>query len=135
MRKKCREIFYLSPKEEMVMKVLWDTEDALSASEMAERIPNRDWPVSSAQNLLRSLEKKNAIRVAAITKLAKAYGRVFRPTLSANEYASMLFGRYYQNGKKDYEAMVLALFEEMSVGKKEMLETMQKIIDTHGKGQ
>lgn len=35
--------FYLLPKEEQTMKVLWQTEAALSASEIAERIPNRNW--------------------------------------------------------------------------------------------
>lgn len=135
MCEKSQEYFYLLPKEESVMKVLWDTEDALSASEIAERIPNRDWPAISIQNILRSLEKKNAIRVDAITKLGKSYGRLFRPVLSANEYASMQFGRFYQNGKKDYRSMVLALFGETSAGKEEMVKTLESILETYDKGE
>ena len=33
------DFFYLPPKEEETMKVLWSTKDALSASEIADRIP------------------------------------------------------------------------------------------------
>ncbi len=133
MRKKNQEYFYLLPKEESAMKVLWETEDALSASEIAERIPNRDWPATSIQSILRNLEKKNAIRVDAITKLGKAYGRLFRPTLSANEYAAMQFGRYYQNGKADYTSMLSSLFGSTSAKDEEILEALQELIEAYDK--
>ena len=90
------EYFCLSPKEEAAMNVLWNTEDALSASEIAAKIPNRNWPSSSIQSILRNLEKKNAIKVESITKLGKSYGRLFRPTLTANEYAAMQFQRFFR---------------------------------------
>lgn len=135
MRKKNQEYFNLLPKEELVMKVLWNTEDALSGSEIAERIPNRDWPAASIQNILRSLEKKNAIRVDSITKLGKTYGRLFRPAISADEYAVMQFGRYYKNGKKDYKSLVLTLFEETSAGKEEIIQTLRDIMETYDKGE
>ncbi len=115
------------------MKELWETEDALSASEIAERIPNWDWPATSIQSILRSLEKKNAIRVDAITKLGKAYGRLFLPTLSANEYAAMQFGRYYQNGKSDYASMISSLLGNTSANKDEILEALQEVIKTYDK--
>lgn len=133
MRKKNQEYFYLLPKEELAMKVLWETEDALSASEIAERIPNRDWPATSIQSILRGLEKKNAIRIDAITKLGKAYGRLFRPTLSANEYAAMQFGRYYQNGKSNYASMISTLLENTTANKDEILEALQEVIKTYDK--
>ena len=133
MRKKNQEYFNLLPKEELVMKVLWDTEDALSGSEIAERIPNRDWPAASIQNILRSLEKKNAIRVDAITKLGKSYGRLFRPTISADEYAARQFERYYNNGKKAFSSLVLTLIDKTSVGKEEIVQTLQDIMETYDK--
>ena len=133
MRKKNQEYFNLLPKEELVMKVLWDTEDALSGSEIAERIPNRDWPAASIQNILRSLEKKNAIRVDAITKLGKSYGRLFRHTISADEYAASQFERYYNNGKKAFSSLVLTLIDKTSVGKEEIVQTLQDIMETYDK--
>lgn len=132
MAKKKQEYFYLSPKEEAAMKVLWNTDDALSASEIAERIPNRTWPASSIQSILRSLEKKNAIRVDAITKLGKSYGRLFRPTLSANEYAAMQFNRYYQSEKKDCFSMISSLLGNTTAEKDEVIEALQALIDEYG---
>ena len=88
--------FFLTSKEEAAMKVLWASDTPLSATEIAEGIPDRTWPTSSIQSILRTLEKKKAIEVAEITKIGKSYGRLFRPTISANEYAIMQFDRYYQ---------------------------------------
>lgn len=99
------------------MKVLWEAGDALSASEIAERIPNRNLPATSIQRIPHNLEKKNAIRVDAITKLGKSYRRLFRPTLSVNEYAVMQFGRYYQSGKSDCVSIVSSLLENTSANK------------------
>lgn len=63
MSEKKIEYFYLSPKEESAMKVLWATDEELSASEIANRIPNRNWPASSIQGILRSLEKKMRLKL------------------------------------------------------------------------
>lgn len=127
------EYFYLSSKEEAAMKILWDTNDALSASEIAERIPNRSWPASSIQSIIRGLEKKNAIRVDSITKLGKSYGRLFRPVLSANEYAAMQFGRYYQNGKSDCFSMVSSLLGNSTDANEEVIQALESLIEEYKK--
>lgn len=110
------------------MKVLWDTDDALSASEIAERIPDRNWPASSIHAILRNLQKKEAIHVDTITKLGKSFGRLFRPLLTANEYAAMQFNRYYQNGKADCYSMMSSLLGNTSADNKEILEALQNLI-------
>ena len=51
------DFFYLPPKEEETMKVLWNTKDALSASEIADKIPGRTWPASEDQNLYKIFAK------------------------------------------------------------------------------
>lgn len=89
--------FFLTSKEEEVMRALWTSTKPISATEIALRIPNRKWPASSVQSIIRSLEKKNAIIVDKITKIGKSYGRLFRATVTANEYAVMQFNRYYDN--------------------------------------
>lgn len=136
MSKKSPKYFYLPPKEEAAMKVLWNTEDALSASEIAEGIPNRTWPASSIQSILRSLEKKEAVRVDSITKLGKSYGRLFRPALSANEYAIMQFSRYYQNGKDGKEecfSLMSSLLGNISTEKENIIEALQALVKEYEK--
>ena len=133
MSKNEHEYFSLSAKEELAMKVLWDTDEALSASEIAEKIPNRTWPATSIQSILRGLENKNAIRVDSITKLGKSYGRLFRPVLSANEYAAMQFARYYQNGKTDCFAMMSSLLGNTTNKKEEVIEALHALIEEYEK--
>lgn len=118
---------HLSPKELSTMQVLWDTEDALSATEIAERIPNRSWPASSIQSILRSLVKKEAVRVDSITRLGKSFGRLFRPTFSANDYAAIQFSKYYQNGKADCFSLISALLENITADDGEILGALQRL--------
>lgn len=122
------DYFFLSAKEEAAMKVLWASEKALSATQIAEKIPNRSWSASSIQNILRSLEKKNAIRVESIAKIGKSYGRFFVPTISANEYATMQFSRYYQDSKKDCFSMINSLLGNTNTKKEEAVEVLQALL-------
>lgn len=129
--KQTPEFFYLPAKEEEVMKVLWDSKEPLSASEIAKKIPDRTWPASSIQGLLRSLQNKGAIEIDCITKLGKSYGRLFRPALSANEYITMQFNRYYQpeeDGKKSCSFMVSSILGNTGIGKEDIIDVLQDII-------
>lgn len=130
---KKRNYFYLAPKEELAMKVLWDTDEALSASAIAERIPDRSWPASSIQSILRGLEEKGAIKVDAITKLGKSYGRLFRPMLSANDYATMQFERYYQNGKANCFSLMSSLLGNTHAEKEEVIDALHALLDEYEK--
>ena len=133
MPKKKRNYFYLAPKEELAMKVLWDTDEALSASAIAERIPDRSWPASSIQSILRGLEEKGAIKVDAIIKLGKSYGRLFRPMLSADDYATMQFERYYQNGKANCFSLMSSLLGNTHAEKEEVIDALHALLDEYEK--
>lgn len=121
--------FTLKKREEEAMKVLWSTDKDLSASEIAEAIPNRNWPVSSIQAVLRSLEKKGAIYVSDITKLGKSYGRLFRPTLSANDYATMQFKHYYQKDSGDTISLISALLGKEDIPKDDLEEVLRNLTE------
>ncbi len=130
-KKQKPDFFYLPPKEEEAMRVLWNTKNALSASEIAENIPGRTWPASSIQGILRSLEKKGAIKVDSITKLGKSYGRLFCPEISANEYAMMQFNRYYQmesNNKAGCSVMVSSILSNRDIKNSDIIDALNEII-------
>ena len=91
--------FYLSEKEEEVMKILWKSDKPLSAKEIAAEI-NCEWADKSIQGIIRKLEEKKAIEVADIVKVYKSNARLFKPTISSDEYAVMQFDKYYNNDKK-----------------------------------
>lgn len=125
-----KNYFFLTGKEEAAMKVLWSIDKPLSATEIAEGIPERNWPVSSIQSILRTLEKKKAIEVAQITKIGKSYGRLFHPTLSANEYAAMQFERYYQPNHNDYLPLISSLLgkDTGNANNKDIIDTLQTLL-------
>lgn len=133
MSSKLPTYFSLSQKEETAMKVLWNTEEPLSASEIAKRIPNRAWPAASIQNILRGLEQKGAIRIDAIVKLGKGYGRLFRPALSANEYAAMQFERYYQSTEGSCLPMMSFLLGNTTSTNEEIIDALHTLLDSYEK--
>ena len=51
-------------------------------------------------------------------RLGKAYGRVFRPALSANDYVAMQFDRYYQDDGGGCRPMISALLGSGTKAKK-----------------
>ena len=119
--------FYLNQKEEQVMKVLWGSDTPLSATEIANRIDS-DWAKKSIQNIIRKLESKKAIEVAEITKIGKTYGRLFRPTISSDEYAVMQFNNFYK-GDNEVPFILFSLTgnkKKSSALAKELKELMEK---------
>ena len=130
-KKKELKYFSLSNKEEEAMKVLWNSDKALSAMEIAEGIPDRSWPSSSIQNIMRSLEKKGAIVVDSVIKLGKSYGRVFRPALSANEYASMQFERFYQGRDRNCFSVLSSFLGNTKSSKEEIIDALEKLLEQY----
>lgn len=135
MCEKQQHFFYLNSKEEAAMKVLWNSNTSLSAAQIAEGIPERNWPVSSIQSILRNLEKKDAIKVDIITKIGKSYGRLFKPTLSANEYAAMQFNRYYQESSKDRFSMISSLLGITSNNGDEIIRELSELLEKYNRGE
>lgn len=132
-KKKQTQNFYLSEKEESAMKSLWSTEQALSAAEIAEGIPNRTWPAGSIQSILHKLEEKGAIKVQTVTKIGKSYGRLFRPTVSANEYAVGQFCRYYQAEDEAFADTMSAMLENLPLEKEEIAAALNTLLETYQK--
>lgn len=91
--------FYLGKKEEKVMRILWNSDKPLSAKEIAGEI-NCEWADKSIQSIIRKLESKGAIEVADIVKVYKSNARLFKPTISSDEYAIVQFDKYYNHDKK-----------------------------------
>ncbi len=130
MNKKRDHLFYLNEKEGKAMKVLWSADKPLSASEIAQII-DEEWAKKSIQNIIRTLEAKKAIEVAKITKIGKTYGRLFRPTVSSEEYAVGQFKKFY-NKENDVPCILSALVgnikkdNELSDKLKELLENYKE---------
>ena len=137
--KKEKSPFNLNEKEEQVMKVLWKNDMPMSATdqyyqlisffpEIANEIES-DWAKKSIQNIIRKLESKNAIEIAEITKIGKTYGRLFRPTVSSDEYAMEQFNRFYD--KDDYAPFLLSALVDTKEENKELAQKLRNLIDQY----
>lgn len=117
--------FYFNEKEEQVMKVLWEKNKPLSASEIGGYI-NSEWAKKSIQNVIRKLEAKGAIEIAEITKICKTYGRLFRPTISSEEYALMQFDKFYS--KDTYIPFILSALVNETDESSEFINDLKELI-------
>ncbi len=120
--------YYINEKEEQVMRILWETDEALSAAEIAKRI-NTEWALKSIQNIIRKLEAKELIKIAEITKIGKTYGRLFRPMVSSDEYALIQFKRFY-NKKSGIPFILSALIGDNSENS-ELTKNLEEIIKNY----
>ena len=96
--------------------------------EIANEIES-DWAKKSIQNIIRKLESKNAIEIAEITKIGKTYGRLFRPTVSSDEYAMEQFNRFYD--KDDYAPFLLSALVDTKEENKELAQKLRDLIDQY----
>ncbi len=125
--KKNKIVLYFNEKEEKVMKVLWNENKPLSATEIALCI-DTEWAKKSIQNIIRKLEEKGAIEIAEITKIGKTYGRLFKPAISAEDYIMMQLNRY-RTMDSDLSFIISALLNKTDISKdfsKELKDLLSK---------
>lgn len=72
-----------------IMRVLWESESPLTASEIIARSADRTWKENSIFNMLHSLQRKGAVALDHYKPTVTKSARVYRATLSAEEYAAM----------------------------------------------
>ncbi len=125
MKKKNNITFYLNDKEEQVMRVLWKAEQPMSATEIANEI-NTVWAKKSIRNIIRKLESKKAIEVAEIAKIQKTYGRLFRATISSNEYAMMQFEKFYDRDREPSFLLSALTEDKNSAFSEDLKKLMEK---------
>jgi len=81
--------FVLTKNEYEIMDLLWKEERSLSRSDIIELSTDRNWKKNSFFSLINSLLEKGALEIDGFVKSKTNYGRAFKPTLSADEYAIM----------------------------------------------
>ena len=82
-----KEIGTLTKKETEIMNVLWNSKDALTATEILKASTDKTWKDKSLHLLITSILNKNLIVVDGFKKTDKNYARAFKPALSQYDYA------------------------------------------------
>ncbi len=76
----------LTDLEVQVMKVLWDSEKAMTNSEIAEELKDTGLSVASVAQLVKRLLKKEVIEVCDHILVSNVYARTFQPRLTREEF-------------------------------------------------
>lgn len=84
----------LTKSELEVMQLLWQSDEALSSSEIVAKSADTGahWQKSYIHLLLNSLLDKGMIEIVGFTKNTKNYSRTFKARLSKAEYITMRLG-------------------------------------------
>lgn len=109
-------------KELEIMKILWNNESPMIASEIAN--VNTALNINTVHACLRSLSKKDAIKVADIVYSGTVLTRSYVPTITSEEY----FGDLYNDilGKKKENLLIRSLIDTQTDIAE--LENLEKII-------
>lgn len=133
MSKKCAE--RLTDLEVQVMKVLWDSERAMTNSEIAEKLKEEtNLSVASVAQLVKRLLQKDVLEVDEHVPVANVYARTFRPKLTREEFIAgellHIQKATSSDKKKGLKGIFAALFmaeEENGVNRQE-LEAIEHFI-------
>lgn len=121
--------FYFSEKEEAIMKVFWYATKPIGVGEVMTKLSDYKWATTATRNLVRKLDAKGAIEVVDIVKIGKTFGRLYKPTISADDYATLQFNKYY-NKENETSNLIAALL--VNVKKKpELSKSLKDLVDMY----
>ena len=77
---------HLTKSELAIMEVMWEQEEALTASEIIKASGDKEWKNSSIHLMVNALLEKGFLEVAGFKKTTKNYARTFKPTMTKEKY-------------------------------------------------
>ena len=77
---------HLTKSELAIMEVMWEQEEALTASEIIKASGDKEWKNSSIHLMVNALLEKGFLDVAGFKKTTKIYARTFKPTMTKEKY-------------------------------------------------
>ena len=119
---------HLTKSELAIMEVMWEQEEALTASEIIKASGDKEWKNSSIHLMVNALLEKGFLEVAGFKKTTKNYARTFEPSMTREEYSM----KQLQQEKKKNTRVFSGLFntfvsEEIS---SESLEELSNLIES-----
>lgn len=120
----------MTPKEETVMELLWDTQKPMTISEIGNVIKGKGWNKSTLFNTIQSLSGKNYIKVCGMEKNHTQYARQFEPGISKEDYAAIILTNKGIK-RKDLGNIALAMSgaNDDSDNKEELIRELELLIN------
>ena len=120
---------YLTGSEEELMELFWSRGEALTSVEILKLDISPSWTNGYLHNMLRSLLKKEMIKVCGTVQYGTQYARQFVPAMTKEEYAAkilMLKGLDKSSVAKVAVAMVK---EAGGESENDLIVELEKIIE------
>lgn len=116
-------LYIMSQREKDIMKILWEADTSLTASEICAK--NESLSINTVQAVLKKLLKKDYIQIADIVYSGTVLTRSYVAKISSDEYATIQVRELYQfTGKK---GVVSNLVSHLLDGEDNEEETIQKL--------
>ena len=80
----------LTPSEMEVMEILWAAEGPMTSNDALESGKIDGWSSGYLHNVLRSMLKKEIVRVNGMVQNNTQYARLFEPAMTKEEYAAKM---------------------------------------------
>lgn len=123
--------FRLTNREQEIMKILWDSSESLTASEITAK--KEELSINTVQALLKKLLKYELIKVERIVYSGTVLCRSYLPVISPEEYETQKYiesMKEIENGSFSPSLFVAALLGEEEDSEKALkeIEELEKII-------
>lgn len=76
----------MTKSEREVMRLLWNSSDPLSCTEIVNASPDKHWKDSYIHHIVNDLIKKGYIKIAAFEQVSRVYTRKFAPTMDYGSF-------------------------------------------------
>ena len=126
---------HLTNSEEDWMEIFWEKKEPLTSVEILELSAERSWNGNYIHKMLRSLLKKDMIKICGTVQCGTQYARQFIPAVTKEEYAAKLV---MSKGieKSAIAAVTVAMVHEMDgADGEDVVKQLEDIIEElKGKG-
>ena len=126
---------HLTNSEEDLMEIFWEKKEPLTSVEILELSAERSWNGNYIHKMLRSLLKKDMIKICGTVQCRTQYARQFIPAVTKEEYAAKLV---MSKGieKSAIAAVTVAMVHEMDgADGEDVVKQLEDIIEElKGKG-
>ena len=114
----------ITDSEYEIMKILWDTEDYMTVSDVVKALDGNDWTASTVSTFLQRLLKKGVVDCEK-----KGKTNLYYPLLKQNDYdmneTQNFLSKLYKGSVKN---LVAALYENEKLTKEDMSD-LKKMFD------
>lgn len=114
----------ITDSEYEIMKILWDTEDKMTVSDVVKALDGNDWTASTVSTFLQRLLKKGVVDCEK-----KGKTNLYYPFLKQNDYdmneTQNFLSKLYKGSVKN---LVAALYENEKLTKEDMSD-LKKMFD------